>query len=278
MRLHLLAPFLFAAACVPGEDTPTDPRNLTINWHFKGLNGQPTPCPAGFTVMEIWITNNEYDGYWQSIVEQPCSGTDGTYSTTVFTAGKEKTEDGGFWTHGKIHDIRLEVTEPTGQSVAAGAPFMPEGLPPPPGRFITLDQDRTVEFDIYPAGGYGVAKWHLISKNTGADLRTCAEAGVDKIRFTYFLGYYPGTSTPVVTEWPCDAQDVDFPADPEAYELGTGRTRAMAPETYFGTFEALRNGVVVGTRGGDGDAIGFDSNVGNSAFRITNASITINDR
>ena len=162
--------------------------------------------------------------------------------------------------------------------MAAGAPERAEGLPPPPGRVVTLDQDRTVDFDIYPDGGFGVAKWHLISKLTGADLTTCSAAGVDTIRFTYFMGYYPGTTTPIVTEWPCDANDIDFERDSAEYELGSGRTRAVTPGTYYGTFQALRNGVVVGTRGGDGDAIGFDSNTGNDAFTITNAEITIDDR
>lgn len=266
----------------PGDDadgdTPRDPHQLTINWHFKGLDGNAVACPAGFTVMEISITNDQYDGYWQSTVERPCTGSDGTYSETVFTSGREMTGDGGYWTHGKIHDVRLKVTEPTGQSVAAGAPFLAEGLPPPPGRFVTLDRDRTLDFDIYAAGGYGVAKWHLVSNNTSADLISCAAAGVDTIRFTYFVGYYPGVTTPIVTEWPCDAKDIDFPPDAQQYELGSGRTRAVAPETYYGTFEALRNGVVVGTRGGDGDAIGFDSHAANSAYRIASANITINDR
>lgn len=300
MRLHVLLSFLLSTtACFPasnsddtpaedagpgddaGGDTPSSPRSLTINWHFKGLNGNPIPCPAGFSVMELWITNT-YDGYWQSTQDLPCSGSDGTYSETVYTAGRERVVDEnggvGWWTHGKEHDIRLRVTEPTKQSTAAGAPNYPEGLPPPAGRFITLDQDKTVDFDIYPGGGYGVAKWHLISNNTSADLISCAAAGVDKIRFTYFVGYYPGTTTPVVTEWPCDANDIDFPIDASQYELGSGRTRTMPPETYYGTFEALRNGVVVGTRGGDGDAIGFDSRAGYFSFRITNAEITINDR
>jgi hypothetical protein len=49
----------------------------------------------------------------------------------------------------------LKVTEPTGQSVAAGAPFLAEGSPPPPGRFITLDEDQTLDFDIYAGGGTG---------------------------------------------------------------------------------------------------------------------------
>jgi hypothetical protein len=258
-------------------DTPSDPRNLTINWNFKGLDGNPVPCPAGFTVMEIWITNT-YDGYWQSVVEVPCSGATGTYSETVYTAGREHTEDDGWWTHGKVHDIRLRVTEPTGQNTAAGAPALPEGIPPDPGRFITLDQDQTVTFDIYPGGGYGVAKWQLISNNTGAELVSCAAAGVDTIRFTYFVGYYPGVSAPIVTEWPCTANDIDFAPDASRYQLGSGRTRAVAPETYYGTLEALRNGVVVGTRGGDGDAIGFDSSMGNRAFPITSVRITIDDR
>lgn len=296
MRLSILVPFLLTSlvACFPasnddtppadadtgdaGDDTPANPRRLTINWHFKGFDGNPVACPAGFSVMEIWITNAQYDGYWQHIVEVPCSGSDGTYSENVFTSGREQTEDGGYWTHGKIHDIRLKVTEPTGQSTAAGAPSLPEGSPPGPGRFITLDQDRTVDFDIYAGGGFGFARWHLISNNTSADLVSCAAAGVDTIRFTYFVGYYPGVTTPIVTEWPCDAKDIDFAPDASNYELGSGRTRAVAPETYYGTFQALRNGVVVGTRGGDGDAIGFDSSPGNRAFQITNARITINDR
>jgi hypothetical protein len=268
-------------ADVPDADTgntPSDPHNLTINWHFKGLDGNAIPCPAGFSVMEVWITNT-YDGYWQETSEVPCSSANGTYSTTVFTAGRTYVEEeDGWWTHGKIHDIRLRVTEPTGESTAAGAPTLPEGSPPDPGRFITIDQDTTVDFDIYPGGGWGVAKWHLVSNNTGANLISCAAAGVDTIRFTYFVGYYPGTTTPIVTEWPCDAKDIDFEPDASDYQLGSGRTRAVPPETYYGTFEALRNGVVVGTRGGDGDAIGFDSDTGNRAFRITNANITINDR
>lgn len=294
MRLYLLVPFLLGSAgCFPASDTedpPADadlgedagdmlanPRNLTINWHFKGLDGNPVACPAGFSVMQISITNT-YDGYWQHILDVPCAGTDGTHSETIYTSGRERTEDGGYWQHGQIHDVRLKVTEPTGQSVAAGAPFLAEGLPPPPGRFVTLDQDQTLDFDIYAAGGYGVARWHLVSNNTGADLISCAAAGVDTVRFTYFVGYYPGVTTPIVTEWPCDAKDIDFPPDADDYELGSGRTRAVAPETYYGTFEALRNGVVVGTRGGDGDAIGFDSSPGNRAFTITNANITITDR
>jgi hypothetical protein len=265
-------------ACVPAGDTPSDPRDLTINWAFKDLDGKPIACPAGFSVMEIWITNNEYDGYWQKVFDVPCAGPNGTHTETVFTAGREQTEDGGWWTHGKIHDVRLKVTEPTGQSVAAGAPYLAEGVPPPPGRFVTLDQDRVVDFDIYPGGGFGVARWHLISKNTGSDLISCAAAGVDTVRFTYFVGYYPGDTTPIVTEWACDAKDIDFEPDASEYELGSGRTRVVAPETYYGTFEALRKGVVVGSRGGDGDAIGFDSDTGNRAFHITNASITIDDR
>ena len=291
MRLFALSLMTVLAGCPategdatpPDADTPdagdelSDPRRLTINWHFKGLDGNPIPCPAGFSVMEVWITNT-YDGYWQHVEKVPCASADGTYSKMIFTAGREQEEDGGYWTHGKIHDIRLSVTDPTGQSVAAGAPQRAEGLPPDPGRMITLDQDRSVDFDIYPGGGFGVAKWHLISKLTGADLTSCATAGVDTIRFTYFKDYYPGTTTPIVTEWPCDASDIDFPRDTTQYQLGSGRTRAVAPGTYYGTFQALRNGVVVGTRGGDGDAIGFDSNTGNDAFPITNANITINDR
>lgn len=296
MRLSILSAFLLTAfaGCFPASegddgpppdaappeesDTPSVPRKLTINWHFKGINGNAIACPTGFSVMEIWITNDQYDGYWQHVLEVPCSSSDGTHSETVYTAGREQVEDGGWWTHGKIHDVRLKVTDPTGQSVAAGAPYLAHGSPPPPGRFVTLDQDRTLDFDIYPGGGYGFAQWHLISNNTGAPLVSCAAAGVDKIRFTYFVGYYPGTTTPVVTEWPCDAKDIDFAPDDSSYELGSGRTRTVAPESYYGTFEALRGGVVVGTRGGDGDAIGFDSDPGNSAFRITNANITITDR
>jgi hypothetical protein len=294
MRLLPLVPCLVLVGCVPAgtdDDAPPDidppddattlsnPQDLTINWHFKGLDGNPIPCPAGFTVMEVWITNNNYDeGYWQHIEKLPCSASDGTFSKSVFTSGEEQAEDGGVWTHGKIHDVRLVVTEPTGQSIAAGAPQRVEGSPPDPGRFVTLDRARTLDFDIYPDGGWGVAKWHLVSNNTKADLESCATAGVDTIRFTYFKDFYPGTTTPIVTEWPCSATDIDFAPDAEEYELGSGRTRAMPPGTYYGTLEALRNGVVVGTRGGDGDAIGFDSNPGNDAFPITNVEITITDR
>lgn len=70
-------------AAPPDGDTPdasdevSDPRQLTVNWHFKGLTGSAIPCPAGFTVMEIWITNT-YDGYWQHIEQVPCSSSDGT--------------------------------------------------------------------------------------------------------------------------------------------------------------------------------------------------------
>jgi hypothetical protein len=278
MRLPALAATLtLLTACLSeGGDAPADPQNLTVSWRFKDVGGNAIACPAGFTRLEVTITN-EYDGYYQRRVEVPCAASEGTHTESIPTSGREEVEPGAYWTHGKIHDIKLRITDPSGESVAAEAPASVFESPFQVVRLVTLDQDRSVDFDIYPNAGFGISRWHLVSTLTGADLLSCAAAGVDTIRFTYFVGFYPGESAPIVTEWPCDANDLDYSIDPDSTELGSGRTRAVAPETYFGTFEALRNGVVVGTRGGDGDAIGFDSRPGQGHV-ITNSNITITDR
>jgi hypothetical protein len=81
--------------------------------------------------------------------------------------------------------------------------------------------------------------------------------------------------------WPCKQVDPYFYYDPDGnsttlgddFKLGSGHTRAFAPESYYVELRAKRAGVVVGRSMGS-----LSANDKNSAHRIHSTDIPIDDR
>jgi hypothetical protein len=144
-----------------------------------------------------------------------------------------------------------------------------------------LTSDTTIDFDLSPGGGVGVAAWSLSSSLTSAPLTSCATAGVDQIE--YAVRPYNDDTAPLVVggSWPCEQIDPYFYYDPdgnstlldEDYELGSGHTRAYAPDDYYVELRAKRAGAVVGRGMGSFSAVDE-----NGAHRINGSDIPINDR
>ena len=145
-----------------------------------------------------------------------------------------------------------------------------------------LDSDRTIDFDIYPAGGVGVAAWELGSSFTSAPIPSCATAGVDQIEAAV-RRYDAGEDAPfaVAGTWPCEQVDPYFYYDPDGnsttldgeFELGSGHTAALEPGDYEVEMRAKRSGVIVGTSMGY-----FSAEGGNGSRGINHDAIPIDDR
>jgi hypothetical protein len=173
-------------------------------------------------------------------------------------------------------DIWVDVSEETGAANAASSYMY---------HVAALASDITIDFDIYPAGGTGVAVWTLVSSLTSVPLSSCAAAGVDQIEAA--VRPYADTTAPlvVVGTWPCaqvdpyfyyhpDGNGLLFDSDPTKYELGSGHTKSLAPGDYFVELRGKRAGAVVGTTA---DAY-FHADNKNIPHIIHNTAVTITDR
>lgn len=249
-----------------------------MKWHIRNLdNTVMASCPRGFTTLITHLYRAGYVEPPDALVTTPCT-PEGSLTKSVATAGDlidETTRQNavhGYYDYTPHKDIWIDVTEET-QSAYAAVSFT--------YHIKELTSDTTIDFDLYPDGGVGLAAWSLSSSASSAPLTSCATAGVDEIEYASRL--YSDDTAPLVVggSWPCDAVDPFFYYDPDGnsttlgdkYKLGSGHTRAYAPKSYYVELRAKRAGVVVGTSRGSLAAGG-----NNTAHRIIGSDIPINDR
>jgi hypothetical protein len=260
------------------EDTRSGFHDVTVTWHLKNLDGTVmSACPNGFSTL---VAHMYVDGYVEppdALVTVPCTA-EGSLTQTLATAGKLPNPDpdiasqGGGFDYTAQKDIWLDITEETLTEYAARSyTFYVE----------KLDSDRTIDFDIYPAGGVGVAAWQLHAASTSAPIPSCATAGVDEIEAVARRvqdGDVPFTSA---GKWPCTAVDSYFYYSPDGpgpwldyeYELGSGHTVPRVPGDYEVELRALRGGAIVGKGIGYFEAVDE-----NGARGIHSDPIVIDDR
>ncbi|HTL34313.1 MAG TPA: hypothetical protein VL326_14400 [Kofleriaceae bacterium] len=280
--MHRLIPLLFVAGCLlesgKADDSRSGFHDVTVKWHLRKLDGSlMAACPAGFTTLYTHLYRLGYVEPPDALVETPCT-PEGSLTQKLATAGDlidESTRDQdahGYYDYHPEKDIWIDVSEETGRVNAASSFLM----------HTELKADMTIDFDIVPEGGVGVAAWQLISKGTMAPMASCASAGVDEIE--YATRSY-NSSDPLVVggSWPCTQIDPFFYYDPDgnstlpdadAFQLGTGHTRALAPDSYYVELRAKRAGVVVG-KSLDASFYSMDKN---EAHKINGAQIIIDDR
>lgn len=257
-----------------GSAAPGDFHNVTFNWHLKNNDGTAmAACPAGFDKL---IFRMYKDGYVEppgSIERKPCTPS-GTLTKSIPTSGvvESTTEPGSYYDFETKKDFDIELTEETEEVYAAKTDWYR----------TELTADLTMDFDIYPAGGYGVASWELRSMNTGAALISCAAAGVDEIE--YAVRPFTDDQAPLVVggSWPCDHKDPYFKYSPggnfpipddEEHDLGVGHTKGYAPLSYYVELRAKRAGVVVGK-----SESSMNISDGNTSDRIHDDFMIITDR
>ena len=262
---------------IPADGKDDDSRSgfhdVTVSWHLRNLDGTVmASCPAGFTTLAAHLYLLGFSEPPDALLRKPCT-PEGSLTQPVATAGELLDEaSGGYYNYLPQKDIWIDVTEET-QSAFAAVSYL--------YHVEELTAKTTIDFDIYPAGGVGVAAWTLSSSLTSAPLATCAAAGVDEIEAA--VRPYGDVTAPLVVSgtWPCGQIDPYFYYDPdgnstlldEAFELGSGHTRAFAPEDYYVEMRAKRGGVIVGT--GEGN---FSAEPQNGAHRINGTDIPIDDR
>ena len=273
-----------ATGCFPlseeddSDDTRSDFHDVTVRWHLKNLDGTPmSSCPAGFTKLVAHLYKTGYGEPPDSILRMPCT-PDGSLTQPLPTAGQVINESTrgtaavAYFDYEPRKDIYLDITEETEETFAAQTPVY----------YTTLTSDLSIDFDIYPEGGVGVAAWTLVSSLTSSRLASCAAAGVDQIE--YAVRPYADDTAPLVVggSWPCDHADPYFYysprgnfeiPDPDEHQLGVGHTKGYAPGSYFVELRAKRAGTVVGR---SMSSMIMDSN--NSAIRILDDEMTISDR
>jgi len=284
-RVPLLVASALASGCILSGNQPDDSRSgfhdVTVTWHLKNIDGTPkTSCAAGFTTLYLHLYRQGFVEPPDALVKLPCT-PDGSTTQRVATAGNlldPSTRDSAhaYFDYTPEKDIWLEVTEET-DSVFSAVSFL---------YYVdNLSGDITIDYDIYPDGGMGVAPWSLNSGLTGAPLTSCATAGVDTIE--YAVRPYADETAPLVVggSWPCTQIDPYVYYNPDGnstliddpYTLGSGHTRAYAPDTYFVELRAKRAGVVVGKTDMT-DPPHVELQTGNSFHKISPSSIPITDR
>jgi hypothetical protein len=277
-----IAPFLLLLGCLPNEqadDSRSGFHDVTVRWHLRKLDGSVmASCPAGFTTLFTHLYVAGFVEPPDALVKTPCT-PEGSFTQRVATGGElvdPKTihdEVHGYYDYHPSKDIWMDVTEET-QTAYAAVSFL---------RHIELTSDTTIDFDIVPDGGVGVAAWRLVSKSTGAPLTSCASADVDEIE--YATRPYVDDTAPLVVggSWPCNQVDPFFfydpdgnstLLDPDEYELGSGHTRALPPDSYYVELRAKRAGVIVG-RSVDASFYAYTKN---AAHKINDPDIVMNDR
>jgi hypothetical protein len=260
------------------DDTRADFHDVTVRWHLKKLDGTAmSACPAGFTKLVTHLYKTGFVEPPDSIIRTPCT-PDGSLTQSLPTAGEVLDESTrgtaaeGHYDYEPRKDIYMDVTEETEETFAAQTPVYN----------TKLTSDLTIDFDIYPDGGVGVAAWTLVSSLTTSKLASCAAAGVDEIE--YAVRPYSDDTAPLVVggAWPCDHADPYFYYSPrgnfeipdaEEHELGVGHTKGYAPGDYFVELRAKRAGTVVGR---SMSSMSMDGE--NSAIRMADDEISISDR
>ncbi len=276
--LLLIAAMSSACQTSKEDDSRSGFHDVTVTWRLKNLDGTVmTACPPGFTTLVVHLYRAGFVEPPDALLKIPCT-PEGSLTQPVATAGEllaEETRDSahGYYDYTPQKDVWIDITEET-QSQYAAVSFM---------YYVeSLTADATIDFELYPAGGVGVATWSLSSTLTSARLSSCATAGVDEIEAA--VRPFADDTAPLVVAgtWPCDAIDPYFHYDPDGnsslfdpdeLELGTGHTRGFAPDSYFVEMRAKRAGVIVGTA-----EASFSSDGENSAHRINGDDIKINDR
>jgi hypothetical protein len=277
-----------SGACVSSEeadDTRSGFHNVTVNWTLKNNDGTTmAACPPGFTTMYATFYRNP-DGLvtpQDAAFSLPCTPT-GTTTQKVATAGELKELDGlGRYDYTPEHDFQLTITEETLSANAGQTPYY---------HVDPLTSDVTIDFEMFPAGGFGVAAWELQSTFTMAPIPSCATAGVDQVEMV--IRPFADDTAPlvVVGTWGCTDVDPFNFYDPNAtgrlidtqYELGSGKTKGIAPGEYYAELHAKRAGVVVGTEPGQlilndkNHVRGFEPSTNNGSDLFSTA-IPINDR
>ncbi|HTE53004.1 MAG TPA: hypothetical protein VK698_19260 [Kofleriaceae bacterium] len=257
------------------EDTRSGFHDVTVNWRLMNLDGTVmSACPQGFSTL---VTHLYHDGYVEppdGLVKTPCT-PEGSLTQTVPTGGLLPDPDDEFasFSYDPQKDIWIDVTEETQLEFAARSYVY---------YIENLDSDVTIDFDIYPAGGVGVAAWTLSSSFTTAPIPSCATAEVDQVEAAV-RRYDAGEDAPftVAGTWPCEQVDPYFYYDPDGnsttldseYELGSGHTAALEPGDYEVEMRAKRSGAVVGTSTGY-----FTADPENGYHNINDDPIMITDR
>lgn len=285
MRVQALLLISVLPACqlFIADETPEDTRSgfhdVTVNWHLRNLDGSVmASCPPGFTTL---VTHLYQDGYVEppdALVVTPCT-PEGSLTQPTATAGILPIEDyvgGAAFPYGPQKDIWMDLTEQTQLSIAASSYQY---------YVANLDGDLTIDFDIYPEGGVGVAAWSLFSGLTDAPLPTCDAAGVDTIEAGVRINIDTEAPFRTVGSWPCTAVDPYFYWHPDGqgtllnndgqvvFDLGSGHTEALPPGDYEVELRAKRGDAVVGTATGY-----FSAEEGNSYHHINSDRLTITDR
>jgi hypothetical protein len=256
------------------EDTRSGFHDVTVNWHLKNLDGTVmSACPQGFTTLVVHLYQYGYVEPPDALLELPCT-PEGSVTQPVATAGVLPAPDDDFaqFSYDPQKDIWIDVTEET-QSEEAAISYL---------YYVEqLDADTTIDFDIYPAGGVGVASWELQSAFTSAPIPSCATAGVDEIEAAVRRVDAGDVPFVVAGTWPCGAVDPYFYYDPDGnsttldseFELGSGHTAALEPGDYEVEMRAKRAGVIVGTSTGY-----FTADPENGSHNINDDPIAITDR
>ncbi len=281
MRIRSAVALLVLPGCLVADQSPKDTRSnfhdVTINWHLKNVDGTVmSACPQGFSTLVTHLYQQGYVEPPDALIKTPCT-PEGSLTQPVATAGDFPVEDfvgGANFPYDAQKDIWMDVTEET-QLVKAATSYV---------YYVeTLASDLTIDFDIYPEGGVGVAAWTLKSSFTSAPIPSCTTAGVDEIEAAV-RRYDAGEQAPFVVagNWPCDAVDPYFYYDPTGngttlggeFELGSGHTAALTPGDYEVELRGKRSGTVVGLGAGYLTSL-YDEN---AAAMINSDPITITDR
>lgn len=271
----------FSAGCGAfgkADDSRSGFHDVKVSWHIRNVDGTlVSSCPPGFTTVFAYLYRLSNAEPPDSLIKTPCT-PEGVLTQRLPTAGElldEPTrgrEPQAYFDYSPHKDLYVHVAEDTGLRTAAVSPVY---------HVEALTSDLSVDFDLYPAGAVALANWSFQSGLTGATL-TCSTAGVDQVEVA--VRRFSNDTEPLVTvgTWPCDQKDPyfyydprnGFPfIDPDNNHLGSGHTRALAPETYFVEKRAKRNGVVVGR---------YETQVtieaGTKAGVVQAGSVTITDR
>lgn len=277
----LLPPIIaLLPSCVAAKDsfdTRADFHDVTVSWHIKNLDDTTAPCPTGFTTLFIHLYNAGFVEPPDALLKLPCT-SEGSVTTPVATSGyfvaeenRDQPEPGRYLYH-PLKDIWIDLSEETFTAKAATSFLY---------YVAALDNDLTLNFDLYPAGGVGVVAWRLLSAASGAPLTSCKGAGVDTIEAAARPFGDDAAPLQVIGRWPCDQYDPYFHYDPvgngalvqpDTYQLGSGHTRAVAAidSGYFVELRALRGTQVVGKK-----ATSFIAPSKNGAAPISDGEIPI---
>lgn len=275
----LLSLAALSSGCLITDDSAKDTRSgfhdVTVTWRLKNLDGSVmASCPPGFTTLVTHLYQRVFVEPPDALVKTACT-PQGSLTQKLATAGELPAPDdpGAHYNYDAKKDIWMDVTEETQSSFAARSYVYV---------VQNLDKDMTIDFDIYPAGGVGVAVWRFQSTLTSAPIPSCATAGVDHIE-AGVRRVDAGDTAPFVVAgtWPCEQVDPYFYYHPDGnstlidseYELGSGHTAAVTPGDYEVELRGKRAGAIVGTGKGY-----FTSDGENSFHKINSDPITITDR